>query len=50
MLDTITNTPTYFLKRVGAICFCLKCDDSMITITPLRLVTIQRYRQLTKVQ
>ena len=33
--------PTYLLKRVGEICFCLKCDDSMVTITPLRLVTIQ---------
>ena len=46
MLDTITNTPTYILKRVGAICFCLICDDSMVPITPLRLVPIQRYHQL----
>lgn len=50
MLDTITNNPTYLLKRVGEICFCLKCDNSMVPITPLRLVTIQRYPQLTKVQ
>ena len=46
MLDTITNPPTYLLKRVGEICFSIKYDDSMVPITALRLVPIQCYHQL----
>ena len=39
-----------FLNGLGNFYFNIKYDDSMVPITPLRLVTILHYRQLTKVQ
>ncbi len=40
MLDTITNNPNLLSQAGWGNLFCLKCDDSMVPITPLRLVTI----------
>ena len=47
MQDTITNTPQpTFSSGLGNFYLNIKYDDSMVPITPLRLVTILHYHQL----